>query len=181
MIFRLFRKAPSRHLVDELYRRVSVAARHPALYLRFGVPDRVEGRFEALVLHLVLVLRRLRRLPPPAEEIAQELVDAFFRQIDASLREMGVGDMGVPKRMKKLAQSFYGRAATYDAALDRRNAVALAEAFQANFVDGGEAARALARYAEANDAALGEDSLDTLLGTGPSFVNPDPSDEEGSR
>lgn len=180
-MFRLFRKTRSSEAVDELYRRVSVAARHPALYLRFGVPDTVEGRFESLALHLVLVLRRLRRLPSPADEIGQELVEAFFRQVDASLREMGVGDMGVPKRMKKLAQSFYSRAATYDVSLDRGDQAALAESFAANFMKSGEAAQALARYAAANDEALGQDTLDTLLSNGPSFVDPDAFEEEGSR
>src|SRR4051794_14923778 len=109
-IFGLFRHDRRTAVLEELYGRVTAAARNPGLYLRLGVPDTVEGRFESLALHLVLVLRRLRGLPPPTGEIAQDLVDAFFGQLDASLREMGVGDMGVPKRMKKLAHGFYDRA-----------------------------------------------------------------------
>src|SRR3954464_5952988 len=117
MIFSLFRKDRA-SATDAVYGAIPGAAREPALYLRFGVPDTVEGRFESLALHLVLVLRRLRHLPDPAQDVAQELVDAFFRQLDASLRERGVGDMGVPKRIKRLAGGFYDRAGSYDAALD---------------------------------------------------------------
>ena len=57
-------------------------------------------------LHVILVLRALRDLPPPADDVAKDLTDAFFQDIDASLREMGIGDIGVPKRMKKLAARF---------------------------------------------------------------------------
>ena len=70
-------------------------------------------------LHTILVLRALRELPPPADEVAKDLTDAFFQDLDASLREMGVGDTVVPKRMKKLAAAFYGRAHAYDAASRR--------------------------------------------------------------
>jgi cytochrome b pre-mRNA-processing protein 3 len=179
MIFSLFRKDRA-SATDALYRRITVAARDPALYVRFGVPDTVEGRFESLALHLVLVLRRLRRLPPPSEDLAQELVDAFFRQLDASLRELGVGDMGVPKRMKKLAQGFYDRAAAYDAALDAGDAAALAGIFGRNLVALPEAAERLARYTEAADTALREDALETLVTSGPSFPEPGRFEEEGA-
>jgi cytochrome b pre-mRNA-processing protein 3 len=158
-----------------------MAAREPTLYLRFGVPDTLEGRFESLALHLVLVLRRLRQLPAPAQDVAQELVDAFFRQLDASLRELGVGDMGVPKRIKKLAQGFYDRAASYDAALDAGDAAALAGIFGRNFGAAPETAQSLARYAQAADEALREDALDTLVRRGPSFPEPGRFEEEGAR
>ncbi|MFL5110364.1 MAG: ubiquinol-cytochrome C chaperone family protein, partial [Microvirga sp.] len=89
MILSLFRKHPRAPLIEGLHGRIDDAVRQPALYLRLAVPDTVEGRFECLVLHVVLVLRRLRRLPSPAKDVAQDLVDAFFRQLDGSLREMG--------------------------------------------------------------------------------------------
>ena len=181
MIFSLLRKRRAVSAPDALYERITIAARHPALYLRFGVPDTVEGRFESLTVHLVLVLRRLRRLPAPAQELAQELVDAFFRQLDASLRELGVGDMRVPKRMKKLAQGFYDRAASYDAALDAGDTGALAGLFGCNFVADAEAAQSLARYVQGVEAALGEDTLDTLLVRGPSFAEPSRFEGEGAR
>jgi cytochrome b pre-mRNA-processing protein 3 len=181
MIFSLFRNSRCETAAEKLYRRVAAAARDPALYLRLGVPDTAEGRFECLALHLVLVLRRLRELPQPAPDLAQELVDAFFRHLDAALRELGVVDMAVPKRIKKLAQGFYDRAAAYDAALDEGELDALAESFGRTFIGSADAARALARYAQASDEALGRDSLDAFLGQGPSFVVAGRFAEEGAR
>jgi cytochrome b pre-mRNA-processing protein 3 len=169
MILGLFRKDPRAPLVDGLHRRVAEAARAPVLYARLGVPDTVEGRFEALALHLVLVLRRLRRLPPPAKEVAQDLVDAFFRHLDATLREIGIGDMGVPKRMKKLAQAFYGRAAAYDGALDSTDPARVAAALAEPLGAAPEALSGLARYALATEAALSADTLGALLERGPSL------------
>ena len=181
MILGLFRKNPRAPLVDGLHRRVAEAARAPVLYARLGVPDTVEGRFEALALHLVLVLRRLRRLPPPAKEVAQDLVDAFFRHLDATLREIGVGDMGVPKRMKKLAQAFYGRAASYDAALDSADTVRVAAALAEALGAAPEALLSLAGYALAAEAALSADTLDAILERGPSLPPPDRFVEEEPR
>jgi cytochrome b pre-mRNA-processing protein 3 len=172
MIFGLFRKDRRPPLIESLHRRIADAARDPALYLRLGVPDTLEGRFESLALHVVLVLRRLRRLPDPAREVAQDLVDSFFRHLDASLREMGVGDMGVPKRMKKLAQAFYGRAGSYDAALESGDAERVAAALAEHFGGPAEAVSGLARYALEAEAALAAVSLDDLLEQGPDFPPP---------
>ena len=173
MIFSLFRKDPRRTTIATLYKRIATASRAPGLYAALGVPDTLEGRFEALVLHMVLVLRALRELPHPAEEVAKDLTDAFFRDMDASLREMGVGDTVVPKRMKKVAESFYGRAHAYDAPLNGGDEAALALALGRN-VHGSEAPAALlARYAFAADRGLKTVDLDTLLETGPVFPEPE--------
>jgi cytochrome b pre-mRNA-processing protein 3 len=173
------RKNPRRGAVDTLYERIAAASRQASLYLALGVPDTLEGRFESLVLHALLVLRRLRRLPAPADEVAQDLVDALFRQLDRSLRELGVGDFGVPKRMKKLAQAVYDRAGRYDPALDAADETALAEALGRNLFDGARPARALARYAVAAEAELTALDLDALLQTGPRFPPPDRFAEGG--
>lgn len=97
---------------------VMAVARHPRFYLDFSVEDTFEGRFELLTLIMVLVLRQMRQLPAPAGDAAQELVDAFFASLDEGLRRAGIGDLSVPKRMKKLAQGFYGRAEAYGVALN---------------------------------------------------------------
>lgn len=173
------RKNPRRGAVDTLYERIAAASRQASLYLALGVPDTLEGRFESLVLHALLVMRRLRRLPAPADEVAQDLVDALFRQLDRSLRELGVGDFGVPKRMKKLAQAVYDRAGRYDPALDAADETALAEALGRNLFDGARPARALARYAVAVEAELAALDLDALLQTGPRFPPPDRFAEGG--
>lgn len=107
-----------REAILPLFGDVVAVARHPLFYLDFAVEDTFEGRFELLSLLMVLALRRLRQLPPPAGDCAQELVDAFFASLDDGLRRAGIGDLSVPKRIKKLAQGFYGRAEAYGAALD---------------------------------------------------------------
>ncbi|CAO4137106.1 ubiquinol-cytochrome C chaperone family protein [Methylorubrum extorquens] len=175
MIAGLFRRADRRRrTIQSLHRTIGEAARRPGLYTALGVPDTVEGRFEALSLHVILVLRRLGQLPPPAADVAQDLVDSVFMQLDASLRELGIGDMGVPKRIKKLGASFYARAGAYGTALDAGDRAGLAETLARNVLDGvePEAAGPLASYVEAAAAALGAQDLDGLLGEGPRFPEP---------
>ncbi len=119
MILNLFRRASSHDIVERLYTEIVAAARRPAFFVEpVGVSDTVEGRFEVLALHAFVVLRRLSALPAPAPAMAQELADRIFIGFDAALREMGVGDLTVPKRMKKLAGDFGGRSAVYARALD---------------------------------------------------------------
>jgi len=174
MIGRLFRRANARRqAVEGLHVALSMAARESGLYLRLGVPDTVEGRFEALCLHAILVLRRLNRLPAPAAEVAQDLVNSVFTQLDASLRELGVGDMGVGKRMKKLGAAFYGRATGYDAALDAGDWEALRAVLVRNVLGGEGDGAGLAAYVQASDDALAGADLDALLGAGPPFPEPD--------
>jgi cytochrome b pre-mRNA-processing protein 3 len=108
------------------------AARQPLFYSHWNVPDTPIGRFEMLSIHMFLFLHRLRGETGAAREAAQELTDSFFRDVDHSLRELGVSDQGVPRRMKKLARMFYGRAMAYGAALDQRDDNALCEALARN-------------------------------------------------
>ncbi|GJE53653.1 MULTISPECIES: ubiquinol-cytochrome C chaperone family protein [Methylobacterium] len=172
MIFGFFRRAESRRrLIAGLHMRIDRAAREPGLFRALSVPDTVEGRFEAVCLHVYLVLRCLRSLPLPAPDVAQDLVNAVFAQFDASLRELGVGDVGVPKRMKKLGAAFYGRANGYDAALDAGNRTDLALALGRNVLGDTDGHRAgpLAEYVIAADSALSKQSLDDILAVGPLF------------
>jgi len=168
-------------MIATLYKRVATASRAAGLYSALGIPDTLEGRFESLSLHMVLVLRALRRMPAPAGDVASDLTDAFFRDMDASLREMGVGDTAVPKRMKKLAASFYGRAHAYDGPLDAGDEAALATALGRNAYGADAPATALARYAFAADRSLMEADLDAFLEPGPAFPRPESFAEEGSR
>ncbi|MGL4242237.1 MAG: ubiquinol-cytochrome C chaperone family protein [Beijerinckiaceae bacterium] len=117
MILSLFRKSSAPPSVERVYADIVAAARAPALYRAMGVPDTVMGRFEALALFMSLALRRLKMLPEPAEALSQELVDRFFADLDLALREIGIGDVSVPKKVKALGAAFYGRLAAYDAAL----------------------------------------------------------------
>ena len=150
MVFGLFRKRNhNRSIVDRQYATLTSVAREPVFYLDFDVPDTVMGRFEMLSLVLILYFRRTRASETSGQEIAQEIVDAFFQDIDYSIRELGIGDTSVPKRMKKLAGMFYGRLESYAAALDGGDAVALAAALSRNVHPlSGEAASPMVRLAD---------------------------------
>ena len=107
-----FKKKPP---IERAYAALAKAARTPALYT-MGAPDSFDGRFDMMVLHLHLVLRRLRALGQGRAPEAQSLFDHFFTTLDEALREMGVGDLSVGKKIRKMAQAYYGRAAAYDVA-----------------------------------------------------------------
>lgn len=100
-----------------LYVRVVEQARQPLYYLAYGVPDTPDGRFDMIAVHAALLLRRLRRDHERTEQLAQAVFDLMFADMDQNLREMGVGDLAVGKRIKRMAQGFYGRIAAYDAGL----------------------------------------------------------------
>jgi cytochrome b pre-mRNA-processing protein 3 len=136
MLHKLIGRRRDTSAIDALYGQIVAAARRPVLFLEGGAPDTVMGRFEVLALHMALVLRRLRDLPPPADALAQDLVDRFFAGLDDAMRQIGIGDTSVPKKVKGLAKAFYGRAGAYDAALaDGAPAAALAEAIARNVLD----------------------------------------------
>jgi cytochrome b pre-mRNA-processing protein 3 len=115
---RLFGSQPRSEQAWPLYEIIVEKARDPGLYRDFGVPDSLDGRFEAIVLHLVLVLRRLKRDFPEGVDLAAALQEVFFTDMDRSLREMGAGDLGVGKRVKRMAEAFMGRLRAYDGALE---------------------------------------------------------------
>jgi cytochrome b pre-mRNA-processing protein 3 len=151
MIFRLFRRDPQAASITALYGAIVAQARHPGFYLDFGVPDTPEGRFDMIVLHLALVCRRLGRAEGPdqgpARTLSQAVFDMFCRDMDHSLREMGVGDLGVPKKMQKLGEAFYGRLDAYDRALAVAGDEDLAAALRRNVLgEGAPAAPRLAAY-----------------------------------
>ncbi|CAH1650003.1 Ubiquinol-cytochrome C chaperone [Hyphomicrobiales bacterium] len=163
MIFGLFgKRAQRRAPVDALFGRIADASRQPDLYLDGGIPDSFEGRFESLALHVLLVLRRLRELPPPASELAQELVDTCFTYLELGFRNGGVSDIAVPKRMKKIGQMFYGRIQAYEPALAGTGLDALTEALQRNACSAA-GAPLLAAYVRAAQAALAECDFAMLL------------------
>ncbi len=133
MIFGLFgKKAGNRVIVERQYAELTAAARQPHLYEALGVPDTVMGRFEMISAMLIVYFRRTRASGRSGQEIAQEIIDAFFEDMDHSIRELGVGDVSVPKRMKKFAGMFYGRLEAYAKAMDESDLGALAEALQRN-------------------------------------------------
>jgi cytochrome b pre-mRNA-processing protein 3 len=122
----------NRILIEQLHGKIVTAARHPILYSSFGAPDTLEGRFEMVTLHAGLLMRRLTTAPGLGAELAQELADCVFRHFDDGLRELGVGDTSVPKRMKKLAEAFYGRNKAYAAGLAEASDALLTQALVRN-------------------------------------------------
>lgn len=156
-----------------MHARVVAASRAPALYLDAHVPDTVEGRFECLSLHAVLLLRRLRMLGEPGDAVAQDYVDCLFRHLDIALRELGVGDLSVGKRIKKLAKSFYARVATYDAALTASAPDdALALELSRNVLGGNGEGAPLAAYVRACVAHLDTFDVDAIMSGASLFPEP---------
>lgn len=177
MIFGLFRGRVNGRLIQRLYAEIVAAGRDPVLFTDYGIADSLEGRFEALVLHAALVLRRIEALPQPGPQIAQDVADALFRHFDIALRELGVSDTRVPKQMKNMAEAFFGRAMAYHAALPQGEA-ALADALSRNVYDGRIDGKALARYVLRLDAGLAQMSLPQLLAGPIPFVSPALDGEE---
>jgi cytochrome b pre-mRNA-processing protein 3 len=144
--------------IDRLYGVIVAHARLPIFYIALAVPDTVEGRFDMLVLHVHLVYRRLAGTAEDGRAFGQDLFDHFLRDMDANLREIGIGDLAVPKRMRSMGEAFYGRAAAYDAALARPDDDALADTLLRNIYAGSQqsarAARQLAHYVRQAIAAL---------------------------
>jgi cytochrome b pre-mRNA-processing protein 3 len=170
MILARFRRNSQARTIHALYGAIVAQARSVAFYAEYRVPDTVEGRFDLVVLHLVLLLNRLDRRSGAAgnfgqKVLGQELFDAFCRDLDANLREMGVGDLAVPKRMQAFAEAFYGRQAAYLVALGAADQRVFEKALARNIFPAGDDAGAaqLARYARAavirldaqDDSALG--------------------------
>ena len=166
-------RTATRGTIEAIYGMIVTQAREPLFYRDLGVPDTVNGRFDLLVLHLWMVLRRLRPISGGVG-LSQALFDRFCDDMDSNLREMGVGDLTVPKRMQAFGEAFYGRVAAYDVAL-AAGEEALAEALTRNILNGEqlENGRRLAVYAGAVIAALAE--LDEAALRGGSWQFPSPT------
>ena len=159
--------------IEAIYGMIVTQAREPLFYQELGVPDTVNGRFDLLLLHLWIVLRRLRQVTGGVE-LSQALFDHFCADMDANLREMGIGDLAVPKRMQAFGEAFYGRSAAYDLALTD-SGEALARALGRNILEGRdiESAPRLAAYAEAAIAHL--DALEDAALLAASWTFPSPN------
>jgi len=147
MIFPLFRRSARPGTISALYGAIVAQARLPGFYRDYGVPDTVEGRFELIVLHLALLLDRLAE-EPELRGLGQGVFDLFCQDMDNNLREMSVGDLAVPKQMRRMGEAFYGRAQAYRTALAAADDKALVEALARDIYGGaqGAPARRLAAY-----------------------------------
>lgn len=163
---RFFRPKPAQIAGRALYSAVVAQSRTPALYLELGAPDTPVGRFEIYSLHVVLLLDRLKRNGPQAADTAQALFDTYVRSLDDALRELGVGDLSVGKKMRKLGEAFYGRVKSYESAFA---ALPLTDHLQALLgrtvyaQGGGENVAKLADYVLRQRSALADQKLEILL------------------
>ncbi len=117
---------------QSLYNAVAKAARQPRLYVDYNIPDSFDGRFDCLVLFASLILRRLKQLEGESSPLGREFATLFISDMDRTVRELGVGDLGVGKHVKVMAEAFYGRLKSYDEALSRKEG--LADALQRNLL-----------------------------------------------
>lgn len=171
MILRLIRSRRDQARMHAIYAAIVAQARQPAFYSGQGVPDTLEGRFEMLVLHAFLYMHRLKDEPQDVKDVSQQVFDLMFSDMDRSLRELGVGDLTVPKKIKKMAQAFYGRAAAYDAALAKGGA-GLSDVVMRNVFSGEGSkanAKAVADYMKEAAADLAKQSTKALTEAGPVF------------
>jgi len=171
MIFdRIFAGRRREQAARRLYAEVVAQSRHPDFYLRWGVPDTVDGRFDMVVLHAFLVMRRLGladgKGSAEARALSQSLFDLMFADMDQNLREMGVSDLAVGNKIRKMVEAFYGRVAAYDAALgtvDDELAAALTRNIYREAPPTAEAPKALAAYLRRQAAALDRQPITALL------------------
>ena len=156
MILSLFRKTTAPEPVYAVYRAIVAQSRQPRFYADWLVPDTVTGRFDMISLHLALLFRRLRHDDASGKDFSQAVFDLFFKDMDRSLREMGAGDLAVPKKIQKMGNIFFGLLAALNDAMDRKDQLALETVLSRNVFDGagGPHIAALAEYLLAEDAQL---------------------------
>lgn len=177
MVFRLFKRRRWTDAADAVYAGVVRQARRPEFYTRLGVADTVDGRFDLIVLHAALVIRRLTAEGGSGPEVAQAVFDRMFVDMDRSLREMGVGDLSVGKHVKGMAKAFYGRAAAYEQGLAEGRAVlegALRRNLYRKMEPSDAQVAALAAYIEAQAEAVGRQPFERILQGAPGFTEAAP-------
>lgn len=165
MLKHLFRPRTSQPSGERLYAAAVAQARAPDFYARLGAPDQIDARFELYTLHVLLLVMRLRDEGEAGREVGQSLFDVYVSALDHSLRELGVGDMSMSKKMRKLGGQLYGRMTAYEAPLRDGDAAALTEALNRNLYGRAcaEGAPAIAAYALASRAVLAGQSVASVM------------------
>lgn len=168
----LSKRADTTRKAEKLYGAVVAQARRPSFYRDFGVGDTLEGRFEMIVLHMFLILERLHT---DAADVSRALIERFVTDMDDCMRELGVGDLAVPKKVKRAAAALYGRADLYRRA-NAAGADALAAALEGVFATvqpGPVRTRELSRYMQSAAQALGGMGLHEIFSEALAFPDPD--------
>lgn len=175
MLKRLFKPRPAVAAGRALYAQTVAQSRTPTLYADLGAPDTPEGRFEIYSVHVYLLLERLKGQGPLAAETAQALFDTYVSALDHALRELGVGDLSVGKKIRKLGEAFYGRINSYETALAALPDTAPLDALIGRTVyEGGEAPQAppFRAYVLKQREALALQSVDALCAGQVTWVAP---------
>ena len=164
----LAQRRKRKRTAQNLYGSIVALSRRPELYVVIGVPDTVEGRFEILVIHMFLLLDRLRREGEQCKPLAQELVDEFFSDMDTTSRQLGVGDFSVPKKMRRLATIFDQRLHAYRAAIEGtprgRLLKLIADNLELKNSDKGSSAERLANYMHQSVKRMDRQSVGEVIG-----------------
>lgn len=160
-----------------LYQSVVAQSRDPLFYRDLGVSDTMDGRFDLITMHIFLILDRLRQAGPKGKGLSQALFDHMFANMELTLREIGVGDMAVPRHMKKMMKAFNGRVHSYHAALNGNDMQSLELAVVRNIyrIEGDaipSAARQLAEYISGAAGDLLQQDLETFMAGRVSFPSP---------
>jgi len=180
-LFDVFRDGRHEESARRLYAALVRQARQPGFYTVCGVPDTVDGRFDMILLHAFLLLRRLKREHARSRDLGQAVFDLMFADMDENLREMGVGDLAVGKRIKGMAQAFYGRIAAYEAGLaaaDESLDLALRRNLYRKAAPADAAVALVVDYLRREAAALDAEPLDSFL-TGQVRFGPAPAVDTG--
>lgn len=179
---RLFGDSPSREAAMRHYVAAVGAARHPFFYERLAVPDTVDGRFDLVVLHVWLLMERLRTIGEMCRPMQMMLQEALFADMDRSLREMGVGDLSVGRHVRDMASAWFGRLGAYDAAHVSDDPSALAEALVRNLWRGtapdAGAVETMVDYVRRQHRHLAAQDDQALCGGHVDFLAPDDAGTE---
>ena len=159
----------------ELYGAVVAQARAPVFYGALGVEDTMEGRYELIALHLILALERLGQPDIADADLPRETLEAFVTDMDDCMREIGVGDPTVPKRVKRAAGGVYERNKAYGEALGQADDIALIAVLTQHVYQGQAAANAaaLAHYVRAARVHLAAQAPEILRAGTISFPQPE--------
>ena len=166
LLQRLFAASAGRDGGRALYAAAVAQARRADFYRALDVADSVEGRFELYSLHVALLLIRLKGQGQIAAQTAQHLFDAYVLSLDDALRDMGVADVKVGRKMKSLGQAFYGRLKAYEDAIEALpDGAELEGLLSRTAFEGREQSHAsdLAGYVVRASQALEAQALDGLL------------------
>src|SRR5690242_15250153 len=144
----LRRSTPEERAAAALYREAVAVARQPWFYRDLGVPDTLDGRFDLIALHAFLLIHRLQDAPDPGLSLAQGIFDAMFSDMDNNLREIGVSDLSVGRRMRAMWEAFHGRSQAYTAAINAMDRPALEASLARNVWRGAPPDGASAALAE---------------------------------